>query len=286
MIVPSIFLNKLRFPEKSIFMRYSIHLFYGALILALGSWLYIETTKEHGRELNLVTGNSLRLANQILEKESAFLFSEIRKSHMDYPSPVSLDYSDRAQRICGLSTKLQNAFFEIETKRIQGDHDKNELSSLVHKMVAEYQDSIVLLTDEEKEVKRAILDLKLQDPDLSVDDCLSKTLRNARAYEIRLILQNILLRVKGTEMVALYLGDQYYAEIVLFKYESFKFFEPLIKVNGQVLPMKDGVALFQRRYTTPGFKKYMAELITINPISGQKVVFEKEFGVTVVDSCK
>jgi hypothetical protein len=252
----------------------------------LGSWLYIETTKEHGRELNLVTGNSLRLANQILEKESAFLFSEIRKSHMDYPSPVSLDYSDRAQRICGLSTKLQNAFFEIETKRIQGDHDKNELSSLVHKMVAEYQDSIVLLTDEEKEVKRAILDLKLQDPDLSVDDCLSKTLRNARAYEIRLILQNILLRVKGTEMVALYLGDQYYAEIVLFKYESFKFFEPLIKVNGQVLPMKDGVALFQRRYTTPGFKKYMAELITINPISGQKVVFEKEFGVTVVDSCK
>lgn len=297
-------------------MQYRIHVFYGVLLVALGSWLAIEKTKQHGRQLNLVTGNTLDYANQILEKESAFLFSGISKSHKDYPSSVSLDYSDRAQRICGLSTKLHNAFFEIETKRIQGDHDKNELSSLVHKMVAEFQDSIVLLTDEEKEVKRAILDLKLQDPDLSVDDWLSKTLRNARADEIRLILQNILLRIRGAEMVALNycakhmqgtdiacfikqdildapenlapkVGEWYKTDIYAFAYQRlFYVYDPQISVDGQVLPMKYGVSKYQHQYTTPGLKKYTVELTATNSFTGEIEVFKKEFSVTVVDSCQ
>jgi hypothetical protein len=297
-------------------MRYSIHLFYGVLIVALGCWLVIEKTKEHGRELNLVTGNTLDYANQILEKEKDALFSEISKFTKDYPSERNRGYLNRTQQIRKLSENLKNALLVFENTQIQGENDFNIQSSLLFQKIAEYQDSIILLTDGEKEVKRAILDLKLQDPDLTADDWLSKTLRNARADEIRLILQNILLRVMGAEMVALNycakqmagtdsacflkqdilsapenlapkVGEWYKTEIYAFAYQRlFNFDDPQISVDGQVLPMKDGVSKYQHQYTTPGLKKYIVELTATNSFTGEKEVFKREFSVTVVDSCR
>jgi len=50
--------------------------------------------------------------------------------------------------------------------------------------------------------------------------------------------------------------------------------------------MEKGEAVYRHRYTTPGVKKYTAEIIVTNPLTKTSEVFKKEFSVTVVDSCR
>jgi hypothetical protein len=59
-----------------------------------------------------------------------------------------------------------------------------------------------------------------------------------------------------------------------------------VRLDGNELEIKDGVATFQRRYTIPGEKKHTVEFLFTNPQTKTTKSIIKEFSVTVVDSCR
>ena len=91
--------------------------------------------------------------------------------------------------------------------------------------------------------------------------------------------------VVSAEKSVIYPGQTYTAEIFLSHYARY---EPntTIKVNGKPMPIKDGLAHFAKRYTTPGEKKYRVDIEIKNPVTKLVKSFTKDFAFLVIDSCR
>ena len=82
-------------------------------------------------------------------------------------------------------------------------------------------------------------------------------------------------------------GETYSAEIYLGQYSRSRNVgrNTTIKINGKPFPIKDGLAQFSQRYTSPGEKKLKVEIDIKNPLTKEITHFKKEFALLVVDSC-
>jgi gliding motility-associated protein GldM len=69
-------------------------------------------------------------------------------------------------------------------------------------------------------------------------------------------------------------GQEYSADIILGAYDQSKNFE--MKVNGNVIPVKDGIGSYKIRADREGVYKYKAQIMVPDPISGEMVPREAE----------
>ena len=74
-------------------------------------------------------------------------------------------------------------------------------------------------------------------------------------------------------------GDKYEAEIALGAYSSQASFS--VKVDGQNLPVKDGIAKYTASGSSVGEKKYNATIVLNNPLTGKSEVVNKTFSYEV-----
>jgi len=80
-------------------------------------------------------------------------------------------------------------------------------------------------------------------------------------------------------------GETYRAEIFTSVYST-RLDNTAFKVNGKILPIKDGIASFSKRYTTPGEKTFKVEMEVKDRKTGEIYTSSREFGLLVVDSCR
>ncbi len=296
-------------------MRYRIHLFYGVLIVALGSWLVIEKTKENGRELNLVSGNTLHLLSIYSEKEMLFNYSEIQKVYLDYQSPRTLELSQKVTSLQEISSRFQHTIQGLADSIENHKMEQHGLGAILQELTSLYQDSLSELADHEEYALKSMPDLMLKDSIGLNPDWVYGYLESANEEELQLILANIRARARGSELVVFnYLaskvhfcggnivdkyvisntvedsaprvGDWYTTKIGLSICAPQIQPQISIMVDGQMLKVINGVSEYRQRYTTPGVKKYTVGISYLNELSGNMEVQKQEFSVTVVDSCR
>jgi hypothetical protein len=296
-------------------MRYSIHLFYGALILALGSWLYIEKTKEHGRELNLVTGNTLRHLSFYSEKEMLHNYAEMQELYLDYPSTVSLKFSNKMTSLQDISSRFQHTIQGLADSIKNHKMEQHGLGTILQNLTSKFQDSLSELADHEEYTLKSMPELMLKDSTGLNPDWVYGYLESAQEEELQLILANIRARARFSELAVyhnlaskinfcggfiadkysitnsmenstLRVGDWYTAKIGLSICVPQLQPQMRIQVDDRMLKVTNGVSEYRQRYTTPGVKKYIAGIHFFNEFTGQMEVLKREFSVTVVDSCR
>lgn len=290
-------------------MQYAAHLPYWVIIIALSGWLIFEKNSARGRELKSASMYTLQMAYEIMERDNQALFGEIERNVQAYISEVGIDYLNRSTRVRRLTADFRDSMNHFAHGRL----DIGALTLRLQKTVYAYQDSLFLLTDNVPDVRGAFPNLMLQDSNITAPEWLTEHLKSARNDEIQLMLLNMLARSKGMEAIALNyfasrsswcgynsrynisivsenlspkVGDWYSADIYLSTIIQPNSPYLKIKVDGQALEVNNGVAQYRHRYGTPGFKKYMAEITITNPFTGVINSYKKEFGVTVVDSCR
>jgi hypothetical protein len=80
-------------------------------------------------------------------------------------------------------------------------------------------------------------------------------------------------------------GESMEAEIYLAKYSSYHGNNVTIKVNGQQLEIKEGIAYFKSDNETVGTKIIKAESLVRNPLTGQTKITEGTFEYEVLPKC-
>jgi hypothetical protein len=290
-------------------MRYTAHLPYWVIIIALSGWLIFEKNSARGRELKSASIYTLQMAYEIMERDNQALFGEIERNVQAYISEVGIDYLNRSNRIRRLTSDFRDSMNHFAHGRL----DIGALTLRLQKTVYAYQDSLILLTDNVPDIRGAFPNLMLQDSNIISQDWLVQHLKSARNDEIQLMLLNMLARSKGMETIALNyfasrsswcgynsrynisivsenlspkVGDWYSADIYLSTIIQPNSPYLKIKVDGQALEVKDGIAHYRHRYTNPGIKKYMAEIKVTDPFTHRIESYMKEFSVMVVDSCR
>lgn len=296
-------------------MRYAFHLLYWIVILALSGWLISEKTNKPGLDLNLASTQTLKIAGDLLERDNWALIAEIEKVAFEYESPKNEDFKQRAKQVQKLSAQMASNIQEIGDKVYSNKIGHKELPETLQKVIIRYQDSLRLLIYDDTVLQSFLPGLMLDSYGISAN-WLSIYLETARKDEIHLILQNILARVKASEVAVLSnfeklisgkniiicnfgpiigvseqhsaprVGDWYEAEIFPNMFERPRRINYGIRVDGRALEIKDGVGLYRRRYTKPGIKKYTAEIVFTNPYTKASESYKKEFRVTVVDTCR
>ena len=289
-------------------------MFYGVLIVALGSWLAIEKNKEHGRELNLATGNTLRLLSMYSEKEMLYKYAEMQKVHLDYQSPRTLELSQKVTSLQDISSRFQHTIQGLADSIKNHKMDQHGLGAILRDLTSKFQDSLSELADNEEYTLRSMPDLMLKDPTGLNPDWVYGNLESAQEEELQLILANIKARASGTELVvynslasrisgggvrynrysisntmentAPRVGDWYTAKIGLSICVPQLQPQMRIQVDDQMLKVANGVSEYRQQYTTPGVKKYTAGIHFFNEFTGRMEVLKREFSVTVVDSCR
>lgn len=295
-------------------MQYTAHLPYWVIIIALSGWLIFEKNSARGRELSLASDQTLKMAGELLERENTNLMMTIEKSFYDYPSPQGADYNERAKRLGRFTNRTIQDIINLRHLVYEHKVDEHEMSAILHQTIKACQDSIALLSDFDKPLQSSFPDLALNGYELP-EAWLWGFIPTARTEEVLLILQNLLTRIKASENAILgyfmtktsgftircffgpvvgispenpapMVGEWYTAEVFAATFEPNPQNNMQILVDGKMLEIKDGIATFQRRYSTPGEKKYTAEIIFTNPHTGMTSSTKKEFSVTVVDSCR
>jgi hypothetical protein len=296
-------------------MRYKIHLFYGVLIVALGSWLAIEKTKEHGRELNLATGNTLRHLSFYSEKEMLYDYSEMQKLYLDYPGTMSLKFSNKMTSLQDISNRFQHTIQGLADSIKNHKMEQHGLGAILQDLTSKFQDSLSELADHEEYTLKSMPELMLKDSTGLNPDWVYGYLESAQEEELQLILANIRARARFSELAVFHnlaskinfcggfiadkysitnsmenstprVGDWYSAKIGLSICVPQLQPQMRIQVDDQMLPVTNGVSEYRQRYTTPGVKKYTAGIHFFNEFTGRMEVLKREFSVTVVDSCR
>ncbi len=296
-------------------MQYTAHLPYWVIIIALSGWLIFEKNSARGRELNLASDQTLKMAGELLERENTTMMMTIDKNQYDYPSPQSDDYGKRAKRLVSFTDRTIQDLTSLRHLVYEHKVEENELFAMLQKTTKAFQDTIALLSDYDESLQPSFPDLALNGYELP-EAWLWGFIPTARTEEILLILRNIISRVRSSETAVLRdldrkmsgkdvmicfpgpvisvspknpapkAGEWYTAEVFASMYERPKNRNMRVRVDGNELEIKDGVATFQRRYTIPGEKKYTVEFLFTNPQTKTTKSIIKEFSVTVVDSCK
>lgn len=72
-------------------------------------------------------------------------------------------------------------------------------------------------------------------------------------------------------------GDEYSADLTIGASSKSVYDNMSIRVNGASVPVKDGIATYTARPTTPGVQKYKVAITLTNPTTNEVETYEKEF---------
>ena len=76
-------------------------------------------------------------------------------------------------------------------------------------------------------------------------------------------------------------GDEYTADITIGASSRSVYDNMIVKVGGQSIPVKDGIATLKRTDSTPGIKEYNVDITLTNPTTGKTETYTKKFAYEV-----
>jgi hypothetical protein len=300
--------------------QWYFHVFYLTIIafLSYNYWSSVQAFKafEH---LN----QQLNTDSEMLKHSESFVYKSIEKSCKAYQSATNLAFLEKTEIVlktgngavdfieknkntlalfCSFSgvNSPNNSFFTDE----KIGEIKNEL--------AKFHDGLTHLIDDNKDKKAVEEQLcitkiinnesfwsRLKYLPLNGVAAELSSLRNQIQSDKILILNYLESKTSYSELrcwpdfrtaiapkkAALIEGETFEADIFLAKYESVPSANLIIKVNGEPLEIKDGVAHFKSKNQTIGTKTIKAEALIRNPLTGQTTTTIGSFEYQVLPKC-
>jgi hypothetical protein len=303
---------------KSIYL----HVFYLSIIAFLGYnyWSSVQAFKafEH---LNV----QLNVDYEMMNKTESLVYRSIEKSYKAYPNSISsiyfskvnivlkvgnqaVDFIDENKLSLNLDTIHQSNFKTLSPNN--SFFNSKKIEEIKSNLMKFQSDLVYLISDgRDKQVIENNLCLTKTIKDESYWNRLKylplngvlvelSALRNqVKADEIAIlnffdsqatgiaIDEDYFKTAIAPKKAALIEGEIFEADIYLTKYESRPNSNVIIKVNGEPLEIKDGVAHFKSKSQTIGTKTIKAEAIIRNPLTGQTTTTEGSFEYQVLPKC-
>ncbi len=272
------------------FGHLKLHIFYLAIIgILCCSWFY--SSREDPRITRWESDTTTAFQRHISEEIST-LAAGIRESAMDYPSSQSMYYA----RVADSLDQQQQRLLANWTKH--PDRSPDEVWQLLHLT----RDSLAAITSEDANVLRQ-LDTLLPDsagclllrehldPSGIAASCMSRLLLS---YDV--VMRYLSSKVAGTntdcgrsypvivaENWAPKAGELFSADVFMAEYHVRPSTFQEISVNNEALEVKDGVALYQQHFQTPGLRKLHVKIKEKNTFTGLEGELEKSFFVRVLE---
>ncbi len=294
--------------------KFGRDLIYLGIIGGLVCWIAMDKTRQKSWN-NLIT-NDLKWSHQILQDDNSIRkMNEIDQFASDNPSPQNEDYKKRAH----LAQKLTSVLFKQKVEEIcrnilpidPSGHatrtltpiEIQSLSNAAHALA----DSLCVLADHDpmhsKMINNVLIgeEIPYWEQGRQVDLGRLPAFTHDMLFRAEMALVTVLAYCRekispgiicdwgfmpsiSAERSSIRPGETYRAEIYLSEYTR-KIQTIAFKVNGNNLAIKDGIAKFSKRYTTPGEKKYKVEMEIKDLRTGKTDTYAKEFALMVVDSC-
>ena len=302
---------------SSLLQKFGRDLVYLTIIGFLIGWIWVHDNRQ-ALWNDSITGD-LKLARLIIQSDNLnSKMAVINQNAAEYPSPQSDDYQKRAQRAQKqtaemLQQKVEYLRADILTmrsdplERANRTLTRSEIKDLGHitqALVGTFCEMVDYDPNESDIIKKALLGDERHHwfDHLNID--LSRT--PAFTHEILLradIALVVVLNYCKSKISpgiicdwgfrpsiepyssSIRPGETYRAEIFTSVYST-RFDNTAFKVNGKILPIKEGVANFSKRYMTPGEKTFKVEMEVKDRKTGEIYTSSKEFGLLVVDSCR
>jgi hypothetical protein len=300
--------------------QWHFHLIYLSIIAFLGYnyWSSVQAFKAF-EQLN----QQLNTDSEMLKHSESFVYKSIEKSCKAYQSATNLAFLGKSEIV--VSTGSQVVDFIEKNKNALGlicsfsgvnspnnSFFTDEKIGEIKNELAKFHDGLIHLIDDNKDKKAVEEQL-----------CLTKTINNefywnglkylplnGVAAELsylrnqiqsdKILILNYLDNKTSSEIIicgpafrtaiaprkaALIEGETFEADIYLAKYESVPSANLIIKVNGEPLEIKEGVAHFKSKKQTIGTKTIKAEAFIRNPLTGLQYSTIGSFEYQVLPKC-
>lgn len=266
-----------------------IHLSYMAIIAAVIA--YSIYARHPDAAVVAFTEETLSASKVFLENDIANMVFDIHKKARDYPSSQSTQYQ-----------MFADSLIEFHKKLLEDSITFTNNAYIAVKVILRARHSFLYLADKDDHVTRAINSLLPADfPFSSLQSNMPpgavKLLTEIRLLlAVKAVLQYHASKISGTDIRcfekkpemssqnwAPRAGENFQGEVFMQIFQSTFDENQKIRVDGALLDIKDGVGVFNKRYTSPGLKKILVEIENKNSLTGQTEVYKKEFSVRVLE---
>jgi hypothetical protein len=286
-----------------------LHVFYLTIIafLSYNYWSSVQAFKafEHlDRQLNM--------DYQLMDNTASSIFKDINKNAQAYQNSDNRRNNEQSEMSVNTALKLHNDIAAIKTELVNNhpltDAKINEIKEKTRQFSNNLIDSINDKNDKTDVLKFCSLPKLIADnaywasiktlPKNGVIAELSSIQNMMKIDEITL-LNYYFSKTSSTEVcgwtvyraaiapkkAALIEGETFEADIYISSYSNNLGNNTIIKVNGEPLEIKDGVAHFKSKNQTIGTKTIKAEALIRNPLTGQTTTSVGSFEYQVLPKC-
>jgi hypothetical protein len=300
--------------------QWYFHFIYISIIAYLGYnyWTSVQAFKafEH---LN----QQLNADSEMLKHSESFVYKSIEKSCKAYPSAMNLTFLEKSKIVVSTGSQIVD-FIEKNKNTLDlicsfsGVNSPNNSFFTDKKIgeikneLAKFHDNLIHLIDDNKDKK-----------DIEEQLCLTKTinkesywnglkylplsgvaaelsyLRNQIQSDKILIINDLDNKTSSTEVcgwevyraaiapkkATLIEGETFEADVYITSYSNNLGSNTTIKINGEPLEIKEGVAHYKSKKQTIGTKTIKAEAFIRNPLTGQTITSMGSFEYQVLPKC-
>jgi hypothetical protein len=288
--------------------QWAIHLFYLTIIafLSYNYWSSVQAFKAF-EQLN----EQLNIDNQLMDNAASGIFKNINKTVQAYQNTDNNRTNGQCEIAINAALSLHNDIAAIKTELLNNQSLTNTKINTIKENLKQFSnkliDSINYKSDRDDVLKYCSL------PKLMADNAYWESIKtlpkNGAIAELSLI-QN---KVKIDEITVLNYyyaktgctttredyyktaiapkkaviieGETFEADVYIASYSSNLGSNVIIKVNGEPIEIKEGVAHFKSKNQTIGTKTIKAEAIIRNPLTGLTKTTEGTFEYQVLPKC-
>lgn len=267
----------------------NIHFSYAAIIATLIAY-HIYARRPDAAVVAFTEG-TLSASKAVLEKEVAIMAFDILKAVNDYPSPQSIHYQMYADSLIAFHTSL----IKDNTAFTDNGYAAKKVVEQARYAFAYFSDNDARVAYEINTLLPDGLPFELFQQNMSESE-LRQQAEIRILLAVKAVLRYLLIKTSPNQIIcfakkpemssenwAPKVGENFQADVFMQTFETAFDNNRRVRVDGKLLDIKDGMAIFQKRYNSPGLKKILVEIEDKNPLTGQTEVFKKEFAVRVLE---
>jgi hypothetical protein len=233
-----------------------------------------------------------------MEQYGRSLLAQLHNISASYPSGANTRFDSLARQVARMSDRLNERIFTAKNRLVKDGQVPVEEIGQFEKEALLLRDSLLICSGNDPAIKAALPDVQLPNDAGSASN-----------NEAALVLENLMVRITQSKLVMLEyflshgcvidlvfdrytpaispknpaprVGELYEADVFL----TGRFSETehvKVSVNGELLPVEDGVAHFTKRFTTAGEKRYTVNIQIKNPLTQEVEAYVKEFSLHVL----
>ncbi len=302
---------------SSLLQKFGRDLVYLTIISFLIGWIWVHNKRQSLWNDSIT--EDLKLAHLIIQGDILnSKMVEINQNAVESPSPQSDDYQKRAQWAQKHTAETLRQYVEqlrADILTVRLDHlerakrtlTRSELINLNH-FAQVLVDTFCTIVDHDPSASGIIKKVLIGDEHHYWLDHLNIDLGQTPAFTHEILLRSEIALVVvlnyckskispgiicdwgfrasiAPQSSYIRLGETYRAEIFTSVYST-RLDNTAFKVNGKILPIKEGIANFSKRYNTLGEKIIKVEMEVKDRRTGKIYTSAKEFSLLVVDSCR